>query len=239
MSEYITDVLNPGVQADAIEGREVDTVASMLGEMDYGSEDPSYDADFEVADGRYGSVDIDTDKGMLEVWDEEYGGGTDRQMMALGFEAADDAYDEVRQGVMTVDEHGASAVVYEDGEAVSNGMDRGFAQDVYQMVGRFWEGLQTEEDTFLAELRDEEYTVELSDDVEKQRDKMEGRQQDQFDTTLSKLAEDPDKAARRYLDGGRKVYTEVNSDLRAIAAVDDEEKTVRVTRVADHDELYG
>jgi mRNA-degrading endonuclease RelE of RelBE toxin-antitoxin system len=239
MSEYITDVLNPGVQADAIEGREVETVEGMLGEMDYDSEDPSYDADFDVEDDRYGSVDIDTDTGMLEVWDGGYGGGTDRQMMALGFEAESDAYDEVRQGVMTVDEHGASAVVYDDGEAVSNGMDRGFAQDVYRMVGRFWEELQTEEDAFLAELRDEEYTVELADDVAKQRDKMEGRQQDQFDTTLAKLAEDPDKAARRYLDGGRKVYTEVNSDLRAIAAVDDEDKEVLVTRVADHDELYG
>lgn len=237
MSEYITDVLNPGVQADALEGREVDTVASMLGEMDYDSEDPSYDADFDVEDDRYGNVDIDTDKGMLEVWDDQY--RDDRQMMALGFEADADAYDEVRQGVMTVDEHGASAVVYEDGEAVSNGMDRDFAQDVYRVVGRFWEGLQTEEDAFLAELRDEEYTVELADDVAKQREKMEGRQQDQFDTTLAKLAEDPDKAARRYLDGGRKVYTEVNSDLRAIAAVDDEDKEVLVTRVADHDELYG
>lgn len=236
MGEEITQVLNPEMRRSSVVGAAVDQFESALADRDISAEDATYDTDSQLANDRYGDMQIDREKGLIRLEDSEYQGH--RDIMAVAFESETDD-GEYRDGVLAVDENGASARMYSDGEAVYNGIDEAVMDEVSALARDLWGYLAFAERETVggAVLENKPCTVAMEDDVEKQREKLDGTKQEMFDKTLVDLAEAPYDRARDVTDGGRSVYHEVNSDYRVLARVDDDADEVTVYWFGDHDDM--
>lgn len=236
MGEEITQVLNPAMSRSSIGGADIDQLASALADCDIAEEQAAYEASVQPDNDRYGDMEIDREKGLLRLDDTEY--DSPRDIIAVAFESETDAGAQ-RDGILAVDDNGASARVYSDGEAVYNGVDEAVMDNVTALARDLWGYLAfADRDTVGgAVLEDKSYTVKMEDDVEKQREKLDGTKQEMFDKTLIDLAEAPYDRARDVTDGGRSVYHAVSSDDRVLARVDDDTSAVTVYWYGDHDDM--
>lgn len=245
VGEYITQVLNPGIKRDDLAGVQLDqentgeAVAQALSSSSVSRGDTAYDQDTTPEADRYGNMAVDTEKGFVRLQDSAYGG--QRDMIAVAFESETDD-GETREGILAVDDNGASARVYSDGEAIcSTAVDEYVMDEINRLATDAWGYLAREEreQGDGAELQDKEYAVEMNDKVEKYRNKLDGSKTEMFDKTLVNLAEEPYKRARKIIEGGRGVYHAVDHDERVLARVDEESKTVNVYFAGDHDDMKG
>jgi len=236
VGEEITQVLNPAMSRSNVAGAAVDQLESALASRDIAGEQASYGTSVQPDNDRYGDMEIDREKGLICLDDAEY--DSPRDIMAVAFESATDD-GEQREGILAVDDNGASARVYSDGETVYNGVDEAVMNDISALARDIWGYLAFAEREAVdgAGLEDKPYTVEMEDDVEKQRAKLDGSKQELFDKTLVNLAEAPYDRARDVTDGGRSVYHAVSSDDRVLARVDDDADQVTVYWYGDHDDM--